>query len=125
MQHLRYLKIVNYVYGGLLLLVALVMLAVLIGLVSGEWAGVSRTHIQIANTALVIATIVTSLVALLVLWTGTQVQRARGRVLQSILAVVSVFEFPFGTVYGLYALYVCWVNEPTREAFGTDTMQPV
>lgn len=37
--------------------------------------------------------------------------RGRGRILQTLYAVFSLSGFPFGTAYGIFALWVCWKAE--------------
>ncbi len=42
----------------------------------------------------------------------------RGRMLQTILALVLLFTFPVGTIYSLLALWVCWGSKGERPDFG-------
>jgi hypothetical protein len=48
---------------------------------------------------------------------GYLVSARRGRGLQTALAVTQIMSFPVGTLYALYALYVCWLNDETCRAF--------
>ncbi|MFW5921428.1 MAG: hypothetical protein ACOCUS_06265 [Polyangiales bacterium] len=48
---------------------------------------------------------------------GYLVGAQRGRIAQTVLAFVQVSSFPVGTVFALYALYVCWLNDASRRAF--------
>ena len=43
-------------------------------------------------------------------WLG----RGRGRVLQTALACALLLTFPIGTVFAVYALWVCWANPLVR-----------
>lgn len=45
------------------------------------------------------------------------VPNGRGRIGQSALAPLHLLSFPVGTAYSLYALWVCWVNSPTKTKF--------
>jgi hypothetical protein len=49
-----------------------------------------------------------------------RVGEARWRPLQTVLAIAALGNNPpLGLAYGLYALWVCWVNPDTRMAFET------
>lgn len=117
MQHLEILRIVNYVYAALLGIGALVLLAIVAGVGVGERALNGVTGLQAVNVVLLILTGLLALLAGLLVLAGSLVGRARGRVLQTVLAIVKLFEFPIGTVYGAYALWVCWIHDPSRLAF--------
>ncbi len=39
---------------------------------------------------------------------GAVIEQGRGRVLQTILAALSLLNFPLGTAYGAFALFVVW-----------------
>lgn len=49
--------------------------------------------------------------------TGKRLVAGKGRILQSILAVLNITNVPLGTIYALFALYVCWMNEEAKEYF--------
>ncbi|MCB9599352.1 MAG: hypothetical protein H6722_02375 [Sandaracinus sp.] len=51
---------------------------------------------------------------------GLALGRGRGRGLQTLLALALIVTFPIGTVYALYALWVCWANPTTRRHLGDD-----
>lgn len=58
--------------------------------------------------------LITGLLVLLALpsaWLGYSIEQGRGRILQTIYAVLSIFNFPLGTAYGAFALWVCWSAE--------------
>ena len=48
---------------------------------------------------------------------GRGVSKGRSRILQSILSVMWLGNFPFGTIFGGFGLWVCWVNEETKTIF--------
>jgi hypothetical protein len=45
---------------------------------------------------------------------GATIEKGAGRGLQTVFAVLSLFAFPIGTLFGLYALYFCWFGESAR-----------
>ena len=116
MNHLRILRLLNVAMGAFTALAGLLFLAlfVLPGLLAcndGEPMGA----IFILSGTLVTVLLV-GLGALHVL-AGSLVAVGRGRALQTALAVVQVSTFPIGTVYAIYALWVCWLNERSKKAF--------
>lgn len=42
---------------------------------------------------------------------GYAIEKGRGRILQTIFAALALFNFPLGTAYGVFALWVCWSAE--------------
>lgn len=46
---------------------------------------------------------------------GVVLGPGRGRGAQTLLAVALVMTFPLGTIYALFALWVCWANPETRQ----------
>jgi hypothetical protein len=65
------------------------------------------------------------LMALPSAYLGYAIEQGRGRGLQTIYAVLALFNFPIGTAYGAFALWVCWGAE--AELFdqgGVDATQP-
>lgn len=48
---------------------------------------------------------------------GYAIEKGRGRTLQTIFAVLSLFNFPLGTAFGAFALWVCWSAEKDRFDF--------
>jgi hypothetical protein len=44
-------------------------------------------------------------------WLGAVVEKGRGRGFQTAVSIVSLFNFPIGTVFGAYALWVCWASD--------------
>lgn len=46
---------------------------------------------------------------------GYAVEKGRGRTLQTVFAVLALFNVPLGTAFGIFALWVCWSAE--RDVF--------
>ncbi len=44
---------------------------------------------------------------------GYAVEKGRGRTLQTVFAVLALFNVPIGTAFGIFALWVCWSAERT------------
>lgn len=42
------------------------------------------------------------------------VEQGKGRILQTVLAVLGLLNFPIGTAVGAFALYACWSGESAR-----------
>ena len=115
MNHLRTLRLANYAMAGLEVvgLTILVITAALIATLSPIPA----------DEVVLFWGVMGGVSALLVVWVGlflvaaSSVGRGRGRALQTVLGVFSLGSFPFGFLYGVYALWVVWMNEETRAAF--------
>ena len=100
MDHLKSLKTVNFVLGAYTVVLGLIFFVVWV--IPGLWAW----------------------------WEGDDegliaVGSGRGRVAQTFLAAMQIMSFPLGTVYAVYALWVCWVNEPSAKRFASDYKPPV
>ncbi len=114
MNHLNNLKLVNYVLGALNLLVAL--LTILGGIATVGMGVASGADIGSMVPSIVMFGVFTfsiGIVAVLFFMAGGRVARAKGRVLQTILAVLSLPSCP-GIFYGAYALWVCWMNAESK-----------
>jgi len=116
MIHLRTLKLLNLVMGAVTALAGLLFLAMFVipGLLAcndGERMGavfiLSGTLVTVLLVGLGLAHVLA----------GNLVAVGRGRALQTALAVLQVSTFPIGTAYAIYALWVCWLNEPSKRAF--------
>ena len=116
MEHLTILKTINYIYAALFGLgaviggVALVGLSV-IPLADGDGGGLILTFMGL------MLAVVLGLFALLHVVVGKGVEQGRFRIMQTILAVLNVSNFPVGAAYGIYALWVCWANDDTKASF--------
>ena len=51
--------------------------------------------------------------------------RGRGRMLQTFLACSLLLTFPIGTVFALYALWVCWAQPEVRRHLAPVEREPV
>ncbi|TVQ94313.1 MAG: hypothetical protein EA397_02270 [Deltaproteobacteria bacterium] len=119
MVHLRVLSIINYVmtvlYWLVLTPIMLWGLASTALLVSkspqSPYSMLPMLGIQLPIVGLLIV------LGLLALISAILVPLGRGRVPQSILGVLSLATFPLGTLYGIYALWICWFNEETKARF--------
>jgi hypothetical protein len=69
------------------------------------FSGESRMQGQLVMTLLLVA------LAAPHVYLGLFIEKGRGRILQSILAVIALFAFPIGTAFGAFALWVCWSVE--------------
>lgn len=118
-RHVRLLRILVGLWGGLAMLVGVSMLL----LAAGAWAEL-RTSL---GTAVEFAAGLTTLVfagigAFSLLWGGTHawastLLRRRlplGRVLTLALALVNLLVLPFGTALGIYALWILLTDEGRR-----------
>jgi hypothetical protein len=52
-------------------------------------------------------------------WAGFMITAGRARALQTALATVHLANFPVGTAYALYALWVCYLDEGAGRVFAT------
>jgi hypothetical protein len=63
------------------------------------------------NTPAPVIAIALTVVALLSaphVYLGLVIEKGRGRVLQTVMAVLSLLNLPCGTLFGAFALWVCW-----------------
>lgn len=117
MSHLKNLKIVNYVLAALCLMGALLCLLIAVGwsaftlAMGGELDAVIGMVVGLA-----IGAIVEGVVAMVLFTMGGQVARAKGRMMQTIIAILCLCNCPL-TPYGAYALWVCWMNAETKPLF--------
>lgn len=70
---------------------------------------------ELPMEALLAASAVLLLLAAPFAYLGYAIELGRGRTLQTVFAALSLFNVPIGTLFGLFALWVCWSVE--REAF--------
>lgn len=113
-SHLRRLRLLNYFAAGYTILVGLLFLFMfLLPWLIGDDQVPGWLFALIGVTVFVILCAHAAAHVL----TGLLVGAGRGRALQTLLAWMQVWSFPLGTAYALYALWVCWVHEPSRERF--------
>ena len=115
MDHLRTLRILNLVMAVLTGLAAATFLVVfgIVGLLmvkDGKQEG-----FLFASGGTIVAVLFGAFAALHG-WLASKLEQGRGRVLQTVVAVLNLSNFPLGTLYGGYALWIVWM-EPTCKAF--------
>lgn len=119
MNHLRILKILNWINVGLLVFGVVLTLGVLgatyAAVVSADPMARAALNPTLAITAISLAPVAG--MAVLALAAALTLESGRGRVPQTLLAIAGLTSVPLGTMYGAYALWVCWWNEETRAKF--------
>jgi len=121
MNHLAVLKWLN---------VASVVLLLVSGGLTAVSVGVSSAALVVADERMLLAAGPMVLFTVLVLFVlfvlagfcavaAWRLERGGGRAAQTVAALASVTSVPLGTAYGVYALWVCWVNPETRDGFTT------
>ncbi len=112
---LRTLKLANLALAGL---ASLGVLFGLIFVVVGLFGDVEGPG---GGTAFVLWGLVSSLafgaLAFAHVYAGFMVTAGRARSLQTSLAMLHIANFPLGTLYAAYAIWVCWVDPQTTAVF--------
>lgn len=124
MTHLRTLKLLNFAIGAYTFVFGLLFLVMFV--LPGWWAwddGEAPGLIFILAGILAFLLLGGLGVAHVVV--GYLVGSGRGRVLQTFLASTQLLSFPVGTLYSVYALWVCWAHEPSRVRFESANKPPV
>jgi hypothetical protein len=117
MANLRILKALNLAAASFFALVSLpVMVFILAGVIS--FPGQPKEGLMFILFGLGFFGILVGL-AVAHAWTGFMVTAGRSRPLQTALATVHLANFPVGTAYAVYALYVCYVDEAAGRVFAT------
>ena len=117
MDHLKYLSWVNYFFGAMALLsFGLLLLGMLASVGLTLSAGGEISAVLPSVIGLGVGSLVLLVVSILHFLAGSGVAKGRRRGLQTVLAVLTLPNCP-GLFYGIYALWVCWGNEPTKHAF--------
>jgi hypothetical protein len=104
-KHVTILGILFLVFHGL----ALVAAILIFGLMSG--VGLLTGEVQAGGIMMIIGTVIAAIMAVMAIpgligGYGLLRRRKWARILVSILGFISIFEPPFGTVLGVYALWV-------------------
>lgn len=123
MDHLRQLKLANFAMAGLQafgLLVAIVFIVVGIVL-AGDDPDLGWQFIRIGIAA-AIQSVAFGAAHILV---GYLVGSGRGRAGQTVLAVLLLGGAPIGTIYGVYALWVCWFHPESKARFEKAIKPPI
>ena len=120
-SHVKVLGVLFVVFGALFVLSAFV-LSVIFGILASvaNASGEPDRRLAVAlfgltGAALTIALVVFSVPSIACGW-GLLKHRRWGRVLGIILAAIAVIQFPYGTVFGVYALWVLF-NKKTEGLF--------
>jgi hypothetical protein len=122
MNHLKTLKLLNfamaaYAFAAGLLFLIMFLLPWLIG--DPDMPGWAFAVIGILTFILICANAAAHVIV------GWLVGVGRGRIGQTVLAVWQLWSFPLGTLYGVYALWVCWVDEASTRAFDSAVKKPI
>ncbi|MBN2798369.1 MAG: hypothetical protein JXX28_04415 [Deltaproteobacteria bacterium] len=121
MKHLKILRILDLVLGTitvatglavLLLAITPVGLSALPGVSGSEQLTLWATGGLAGALGLLMLT-----EGALLFLAAQRVLHGRGRLLQSLVAVLNLGSIPTGLLFGLYALWVCWVNPESRASF--------
>jgi hypothetical protein len=130
-QHLSTLRVLNYAMAAIYALATLLSVAITIAIAIWGWPAIHEAMALeqdpaapppavVAGAVLAIFGVVVLILlveCVLLVLAGRAVGQGRGRILQTVLAVLTIASFPVGTAYAIYALWVCWSNPPTRAAF--------
>ena len=126
--HVKVLGILNIVFGAFGLCGALMLMLVFgtaagaVGISGDPDAAVALPILGLTGMALVIFAVVTSLPAVLIGY-GLFRLRPWARIAGIVLSIVSLIVFPFGTVLGVYGLWVLFSSETERLFAGVRTTQ--
>jgi hypothetical protein len=116
MHHLRTLKTINLVWGAFLALLAAIfglgfVVVGILALTQGEGGGGLFIVYGLVTLAILGG------LAWMHFYAGWMVTAGRARNLQTSLAVLQLGNFPIGTAYAGYALWVCHFNPQTSAVF--------
>jgi hypothetical protein len=124
MDHLKSLRTLNFVIGAYTVLFGLLFLVMWV--IPGLWAWWE------GENAGLIAVIVGIIAFLFVgglgaahVVVGYLVGSGRGRVAQTFLAAMQLMSFPVGTLYAVYALWVCWVDPASSRKLDDGYKPPI
>jgi hypothetical protein len=84
-------------------------MATLYGLVFGLIMIIAAGKAELSDVAVI--AVIGCLLAGPHIYLGSVIERGRGRIVQTILAILSLLNFPLGTAFGAFALWVCWDKE--------------
>lgn len=117
MNHLKNLKIANFVIGAYTFLFGTLFLAMFV--LPGFWVWWEQGELPglVFVFAGIIAFLLLGGLGAAHVVVGYLVGSGRGRAAQTWLASMQLASFPVGTVYALYALYVCWGDDTSARRF--------
>ncbi len=116
MDQLRTLKYANLALGALAMLGVLFGLVFVLAGIFGEVEGPAGGTIAFIVNGLLVMGVFGAL-AFAHVYVGFMVTAGRSRSLQTTLATLHIANFPLGTLYAGYALWVCWMNPSTTSIF--------
>ncbi len=114
-SHVKIVGIVNIVFGVLGLIAAAIVLVAVAGggLISGDETTIAVTSIVAVSVSSVIAVFS---IPQIIAGIGLLKLKNWGRILGMIVAVLDLLNIPFGTAFGIYALWVL-LNAETEKMF--------
>jgi hypothetical protein len=119
--HLRVVAVLFIVVGAMVALIALFSsfffgaLAVIAGASGDEGSGVGAAILGLTGAAFTVAMLLFAVPAIVAGW-GLTRRRRWARILAIVLAAIALLEFPAGTIFGAYALWVLF-NRETESLF--------
>ncbi len=122
MNHLKVIKYIDYLSAAVLIVGGLITVGST-GATVWVIAKATPDALFVAMPVMGVTAAVALLLfgmAMFALMAARGVERGRGRVSQSIIAVLSLVNLPLGTAFSLYSLWACWVNEETKSQFDSE-----
>lgn len=124
MDHLKSLKTLNFVLGAYTVVIGLLFLVMWV--IPGLWAWWDGENAGLIAVAIgILCFLLVGGMGAAHVIVGYLVGSGRGRIAQTFLATMQLMSFPLGTVYALYALWVCWAHEPSVKKFDAAYKPPV
>ena len=116
MDHLSNLKRINNVYATINAILGVVALIGLVYLMIVTVQGGAPLGLMVGVSLLTLVMVVLSVVLYVI--TGKKVEQGSWRIVQTILAVLNITNNPpLGTIYAVYAFWVCWVHPESKACF--------
>lgn len=124
MDHLKSLKTINFVLGAYTVVIGLLFLFMWV--IPGLWVWWDGDDMGLVVVAIgLLCFVLVGGIGVAHVIVGYLVGSGRGRVAQTFLASMQLMSFPVGTVYAVYALWVCWAHEPSAKRFESAMKPPV
>ena len=118
-NHIRLVSLLTVVEGVIGMIPTLVMLLVALGLFGGGMF--SRNPVEMVTAGGIVAIVAACMMILglpaLVAGFGLLARKPWARPLTLVIAVLNLFAFPIGTVFGIYQFWVLAMNEETVAAY--------
>ena len=125
---IKAISIIDYIYGGLLLFVAIILFlgGTLIGSVSTMMGMFPHQLLGglLGGVALFLSLII-ALVGILYIYLGNAIKKYKlwAKITQIILAVFTLFSFPVGTAIAPFTFWVLLINKETKEINLNNTLK--